>query len=57
MPYLYCFASDVDSCEKSQCVNMGTCNRVGLSEDYVCSCIPGYTGKKLSNRYWYDINV
>ncbi|CAC5405483.1 Neurogenic locus Notch protein,Fibropellin-3,Fibropellin-1 [Mytilus coruscus] len=38
-------AWDIDPCDNSLCQHESTCRRVGYTSDFVCSCVPGYTGK------------
>ncbi|OWF46014.1 integrin beta-like protein C [Mizuhopecten yessoensis] len=37
-------AWDRDPCDLFPCENNGTCSRVGFTEDFICACVPGFTG-------------
>ncbi|CAG2251904.1 Fibropellin-3,Sushi, von Willebrand factor type A, EGF and pentraxin domain-containing protein 1,Fibropellin-1,Protein eyes shut homolog [Mytilus edulis] len=37
-------AWDIDPCDSSPCQHESTCKRVGYTADYICTCVPGYTG-------------
>ncbi|XP_052678613.1 integrin beta-like protein A [Crassostrea angulata] len=35
---------DISPCNSSPCKNGGTCVRQKITQNYVCNCLPGYTG-------------
>lgn len=35
---------DGGQCDSSPCKNGGSCVRQGITQNYVCNCVPGYTG-------------
>jgi hypothetical protein len=35
---------DINPCTSAPCTNNGTCSRIGYTQDFVCDCLPGYTG-------------
>lgn len=35
---------DISPCDSSPCENGGSCIRQGITQNYVCNCVPGYTG-------------
>ena len=43
---------DIDDCEVSPCKNGGTCK--DKTNDYECTCAPGYTGKSCENGKYYS---
>ena len=52
--YIYIFNTtilftDVKSCRSSPCKNGGMCKN--LKNDYLCSCIPAYTGKNCDKGF------
>ncbi|XP_061186326.1 integrin beta-like protein A [Saccostrea echinata] len=38
--------NDVSPCVSSPCKNGGTCARQGITQNYRCICLPGYTGHR-----------
>ncbi|XP_060583834.1 integrin beta-like protein A [Ruditapes philippinarum] len=36
-------AWDIDPCKSSPCQNGGNCTRTGFTDNFVCTCVPGYT--------------
>ncbi|CAC5405485.1 NOTCH1 [Mytilus coruscus] len=38
-------AWDIDPCDSSPCQHESTCKRVGYTSDFICTCVPEYTGK------------
>lgn len=37
--------NDVSPCLSGPCQNNGTCVRNGLTQNYTCTCVPGFTGR------------
>nr|XP_019918640.2 integrin beta-like protein A isoform X1 [Crassostrea gigas] len=37
--------NDVSPCLSEPCQNNGTCVRNGLTQNYTCTCVPGFTGR------------
>ncbi|XP_053388454.1 uncharacterized protein LOC128551583 [Mercenaria mercenaria] len=37
-------AWDINPCNSKPCQNNGKCSRVGYTKDFLCTCLPGYTG-------------
>lgn len=45
--FFYCvvsFIADVSPCNINPCEHGGTCLRQDITQNYVCTCLPGYTG-------------
>lgn len=43
--FLVCNNLDDGPCESSPCKHGGTCGRQGLTQNYTCNCVSGYTGR------------
>lgn len=42
---LFWWFKDVSPCLSGPCKNNGTCDRNGLTQNYTCICVPGFTGR------------
>lgn len=40
----YSYFLDISPCDSSPCEHGGSCIRQGITQNYVCNCVPGYTG-------------
>ncbi|CAG2251905.1 Fibropellin-1,Neurogenic locus notch homolog protein 2,Neurogenic locus notch homolog protein 1,Fibropellin-3,Sushi, von Willebrand factor type A, EGF and pentraxin domain-containing protein 1,Neurogenic locus notch homolog protein 3,Protein eyes shut homolog,Neurogenic locus Notch protein [Mytilus edulis] len=43
--FIFIQITDIDPCDNSSCQHESTCKRVGYTSDFICTCVPGFTGK------------